>query len=364
MVKISLCMIVKNEEEVLERCLKSVEGIFDEIIIVDTGSTDRTKEIALGFTDKVFDYEWSEDFSAARNFSFSKAVMEYTAWLDADDVLIDYDRIGFLKLKEGLDETVDVVMMKYNVDFDESGNPNFFYYRERVVKNLPCFRFEGAVHEVIVPAGNIIYSDVAVTHKKLKVSEPSRNLRIYQNQLLTGKRLKPREQFYYGRELYYNNMYADAVKIFGKFLKDEKGWMENNIEACLFLSYCHYALGDNKKGLSALFDSLKYGIPRAEICCNIGKHFFDREEYKEAVFWYSLAITGASDGKNGAFIKKDYQDYIPYLQLCVCYYRLGEIRIAEIYNDKAGEIKPGDDKVQFNRDFFSSLTDQTPLTSV
>ena len=70
MVTFSLCMIVKNEERVLERCLNSIADLMDEIIIVDTGSTDRTKEIASNYTDKIYDFEWVNDFSKARNFSF------------------------------------------------------------------------------------------------------------------------------------------------------------------------------------------------------------------------------------------------------------------------------------------------------
>ena len=67
---ISLCMIVKNEEAVLARCLESIADLMDEIIIVDTGSTDRTKEIAARYTSKIYDYKWTNDFSAARNFFF------------------------------------------------------------------------------------------------------------------------------------------------------------------------------------------------------------------------------------------------------------------------------------------------------
>ena len=74
-VKISLCMIVKNEEDVIARCLDSVSRCVDEIIIADTGSSDRTKEICRDFTDKVFDFDWTDDFAAARNFSFSKATL-------------------------------------------------------------------------------------------------------------------------------------------------------------------------------------------------------------------------------------------------------------------------------------------------
>ena len=77
MITISLCMIVKNEEKLLARCLDSIADLMDEMIIVDTGSTDRTKEIAARYTDKIYDFSWIGDFAAARNFAFSKASMEY-----------------------------------------------------------------------------------------------------------------------------------------------------------------------------------------------------------------------------------------------------------------------------------------------
>ena len=103
MISISLCMIVKNEESVIGRCLESVKDIVDEIIIVDTGSTDNTKEIIKTFTDKIYDFEWIDNFSAARNYSYSKASMEYILWLDADDVILEEDRIKFKELKMSLD---------------------------------------------------------------------------------------------------------------------------------------------------------------------------------------------------------------------------------------------------------------------
>src|SRR5690625_4581747 len=74
---LSVCMIVKNEEKVLERCLESIHGIADEIVIVDTGSTDKTKEIATKYTDKLYDFKWINDFSKARNYAASKAIGEW-----------------------------------------------------------------------------------------------------------------------------------------------------------------------------------------------------------------------------------------------------------------------------------------------
>ena len=111
---ISLCMIVRNEEKVLARCLESVRGCVDEIIIVDTGSSDGTKEIAARFTDKIYDFEWIDDFSAARNYSFEQATGDYLLWLDADDVLLPADAEALLRFKAERLADCNVVMLRYN----------------------------------------------------------------------------------------------------------------------------------------------------------------------------------------------------------------------------------------------------------
>ncbi|MCE5264217.1 MAG: glycosyltransferase [Deltaproteobacteria bacterium] len=88
---LSLCMIVKNEEQHLVRCLKSIRDIVDEIIVVDTGSTDKTKEIARVFGARVFDFPWTGDFAAARNHSLAQATGHWILILDADEVLSPLD---------------------------------------------------------------------------------------------------------------------------------------------------------------------------------------------------------------------------------------------------------------------------------
>src|SRR5690606_26419850 len=122
MVTISLCMIVKNEEAVLARCLDTVKDLVDEINIVDTGSTDRTVEIANQYTDRVFHFAWTGKFADARNESFKYATKDYILYLDADDVLLEPDRQKFMHLKETLDPAVDSVSMYYDAGTDEFGN--------------------------------------------------------------------------------------------------------------------------------------------------------------------------------------------------------------------------------------------------
>ena len=134
MVTISLCMIVKNEEAVLARCLDTVADLVDEIIIVDTGSTDKTKEIAAHYTEKLYDFEWVYDFSKARNFAFSKATQEYIYSADADEVLDEENRERFRILKECLLPEIEIVQMKYGnqlsfgtvYNFDEEYRPKLF----------------------------------------------------------------------------------------------------------------------------------------------------------------------------------------------------------------------------------------------
>ena len=106
-------MIVKNEEKVLKRCLECLKDIVDEMIIVDTGSTDATKEIAGKYTDKIYAFPWIDDFAAARNFSFSKATMDYIYVADADEIIDEENKNRFKLLKQALLPEIEIVQMKY-----------------------------------------------------------------------------------------------------------------------------------------------------------------------------------------------------------------------------------------------------------
>ncbi len=352
---ISLCMIVKDEEMNIARCLDSAASLVDEIIIVDTGSKDQTVEIASKYTSKVYSYLWNDDFSDARNYSFSKASMDYCMWMDADDILENTEKEKFLQLKETLSPDVDIVMMKYHTAFDEVGKPSFSYFRERWIRNCSKYRWIGAVHEVIPPSGSIVYSDIAVSHKKIKVQDPDRNLNIYRKVLAEGKHLEARQQYYYGRELYYHKQYEEAVFVLQEFLLSEEGWIENKIEACLVCANCYNHLDKEQSALNALLRSMSYDMPRAEICCEIGKYFLDHGNYSIAAYWYETALGRPQNEYSGGFVLPDCYDYIPLLQLCVCFDKLGNRKLAKEYNEKAGACKPYSKAYLYNKQYFDSL---------
>lgn len=348
---ISLCMIVKNEEAVIGRCLDTVRDIADEIILVDTGSTDRTVDIAKKYTNSIYHFPWCDDFSAARNYAFSKARMDYQMWLDADDVIEPEDRAKFLEFKQHMPDA-DMIMMPYHTAFDQNGRPVFTCYRERLMRRSFGFRWAGAVHEAIAPAGKVVYSDIAVCHRKVQVNEPGRNLRILENQLRRDGTLEPRMRFYFGRELHDAGRDEEAAEQLEIFLREPDAWIENRMDACLTLSACYRALGRTERVLPALLQSLEWDTPRAEICCAAGTYFFERQRFEQAIFWYVLA-TRCARRDNGGFSSPDCYDYLPYMQLCVCYDRLGNTPMAEICNEKAAACKPDDQAVAYNRAYFA-----------
>ena len=166
MITISLCMIVKNEEKNLERCLKSYAPLMDEIIVVDTGSTDRTKEIAARFTDKIYDFKWVDDFSAARNFSFEKATCDYIFSADADEVLDEENRAQFSILKQVLDEEIEIVQMYYGNQLSQNSIYNFDKeYRPKLYKRLRKFMWQEPIHEAVRLEPVVFDSEIVIWHK-------------------------------------------------------------------------------------------------------------------------------------------------------------------------------------------------------
>jgi GT2 family glycosyltransferase len=351
-ISISLCMIVKNEEEVLARCLECVKDIADEIIIVDTGSTDKTKIIAGHYTDKIYDFTWIDDFAAARNYAFQQASKEYILWLDADDIIMEEDRIKLLALKQNLDPSIDSVTMNYNLAFDQYGNVTTSLRRNRLVKRLNHFSWIGAVHEYLAVYGTIMDSNIAVTHKS-EWHDSDRNLKIYEKRLATGEVFSPRDQYYFANELMDHQFYAKAIEWYQKFLATGQGWVEDNLSACRKLCDCYQQLGDLENAEKYIFKSFVYDTPRAEFCCRLGYLFQNRQQFEQAAFWFKLATELERPADNRGFIDHASWTWVPHIQLCVCYDRLGKYELAYRHNEMAATFVPDDISVLRNREYLN-----------
>src|SRR5690606_7395009 len=131
-------LIVKNEEKYLEKCLKSVIDIAGEIIVVDTGSTDRTKEIAANFTDKVFDFPWRDDFAAARNESIKYATKKWILCLDADEYLPAATQKQIIPLIKSYKSEKAIFDFKI---LDLSGTYQTTFFRNALFRNDPAIFF-------------------------------------------------------------------------------------------------------------------------------------------------------------------------------------------------------------------------------
>jgi len=350
--EISVCLIVKNEENNIRRCLDCVKKFADEIIVVDTGSRDKTKEILKEYTDNIFDFEWVDDFSKARNFSFSKATKEYVMWLDADDVISnkEIDKINLLKINM----TADTYMLKYVTAFDENCKPIFTYYRERILKRQNNPIWQGFVHEAIAPFGLIEYLDITIEHHKQSVSDPKRNLKIYQKHLKMNEQFSPREQYYYSKELYYNGYYKKCIKELKKFLKMPTKFMPNAIDAYLTIAKCFCIFENYSSALKYLFEELNFFPPSSEVLCEIGNCFLSKSDFQKSLFFYECALLTSPNTQSGMFVDNNYYYLYPHLQLTMIYYRLGNFESAKKHHILAKKYNKNHPSVIYNEQFFNT----------
>lgn len=352
---LSLCMIVKNEEEMLAGCLQSVVDLCEEIIIVDTGSTDRTKEIARAFTKNIFDFKWVDDFSKARNYAFQLASMDFIMWLDADDILLEKDRNELKKVKENLHESVDAVSMFYHTAFDQYGNPTFKFRRHRIVNRKNNVKWVGAVHEYLEVGGNIIHANMAITHRKHKKSDRTeasdRNIKIYENRLAKGDTFTPRDLFYYANELKDHRRYKQAIRYYEKFLNTNKGWVEDRIRAHIHMADCYRVNGQSEKEREQLIMTFMHDVPRPEVSCRLGDYYKEKRQYKKAIVWYELALH-VDISHSAGFQFEQYTTWYPHLQLCACYWHINEKQTAYEHHETVKQWLPDDERVRYNEQFF------------
>lgn len=316
MISISLCMIVKNEERVLARCLDSLCGLMDEIIIVDTGSTDSTIDIARKYTDHIYTFPWVDDFSAARNFSFSKATKEYIYVADADEVLDQENQKKFMQLKEVLLPEIEIVQMFYCNQMQYNTTYNFDKeYRPKLYKRVRQFQWVDPIHESVEIEPVIYDSDIAILHLPENNHAP-RDFANFQKQIAKGVFLSKKLHNMYARELMIagnDQDFFDAEAFFLSSITDERRGMDEVKECAVILAHI-YRLQKNEVSF------FKYAMkdvvtePSSEACYELGAFYQERKDYEEACNWYINAIEHATP-----ILNIQYQEELPKQALVECY---------------------------------------------
>lgn len=335
MITISICMIVKNEEKVLRRCLDSIKSLADEIIIVDTGSTDSTKEIASEYTDKIYDFNWIHDFAAARNFSFSKATMEYIYTADADEVIDEENRQRFLLLKDKLLPEIDIVQMKYTHQLNFNTTYNFDEeYRPKLYKRLRRFQWTDPVHESVILEPIIYDSDIIICHLPIS-NHANRDFDTFIKVIKRDGKLSKKLYEMYAKELYIageERDFIDAFSYYEKFAEEsECSERELKIYQCILVK-CYRLKNDSTNLMKFALKNLADGKASAEVCYELGEFFYYIKDYKEAILWYYNAAYETESELNIRY-SKDY----PLKRLAECYHILGDRQQEEAFLEQYKE---------------------------
>ncbi len=287
MITISVCMIVKNEERVLARCLDCLKDIADEIVIADTGSTDRTKEIAEKYTDRIYDFEWQDDFSAARNFAFGLCTMDYIYSADADEILDRRNTEKLKRLKETLLPEIEIVQMLYSNQLEYNTTYNYdSELRPKLYKRLRPFVWEGRLHEAVRLEPVIFDSDIEIIHKPESLHS-GRDFSMFRRAVEAEGELSGHLHEMYARELAVSGEDGDFIKAGDYFLKAaEKSADPEALKADFYiLVRAARASGNPEDMFRYMLRAVALGTV-SETAYEIGEYYRSRGETGEAVMWY------------------------------------------------------------------------------
>lgn len=234
---ISAPMIVRNEEQVLARCLDSIAGV-DEIVILDTGSTDSTGDVARKYTSKYYagEYKWDDNFAEARNRAVEKCTGDWIFIIDADEVLEEGGIKKIRRLIEGAGSEVEVVDFK--IVHADGGEYNYF---PRLYRRKPDIYWLAPVHSYLSKTGNM-KADITITHihPATRKRMPDRALKSLQKEIKRNPQAI-RELFYLAREYVYRRDWIPALYWYSLYLKRAR-WGPEIAEAYLQMAKCYWWL--------------------------------------------------------------------------------------------------------------------------
>ena len=364
---LSVCLIVRDEERVLGRCLSAAVQFADELIVLDTGSKDKSREIAGEYTNLVFREPWRNSFARARNFAASKAGCDFVMWLDADDVMSPDEIRKLIELKKRLTPETDVVCMTYR----NSGFLTDMALRDRIHRRELACLWIGDVHEAIPIDGSwnmLLCPEITIIHKKEHVNEPERNIRIFDDVRKDGRLSGAYMLSYYCRELALRNRTEQALDVWEELLAADPS--PDRVQyALVFLTGMLLRQKKYEKCRMMIRTALEqYGVPlSAFLCYHLGLAAERLGDCEEARRQYRLAIETPADLTLGMLAFTGYDNYLPCLKLCALAYDRGEKEESEAWNDRAGRAWPEGKAWRINRERFFSPPlppGREPLVSV
>lgn len=336
---ISLCMICKNEQANIGILLDQVCPVLEEVIVVDTGSTDDTLKILsdkqLIYPNlKIDHFTWVNDFSKARNYSFSLATMEYVMWVDSDDQ-VDQEALKNFKDSELNNKSVDCWILDYIYSSLPDGSPHIVLGRERIVKRSLNPKWCGAIHECIAIYNmRHQYSDkLKITHnQKGKTIDYNRNVRILESEYAKNPN-DPRTAYYYGKELF-DRINPKGLEVLKHYLTLDGKYWDDLVNAqfrlaCDDLVNGRYNEAFDRANQIFIADNSR---ERAEYYWIIGRIEQLLGNFKSAIRYYNICLDLKPESPR--VINKEYYTWNPMLRLAECYIEIGDVESSMRYFDK------------------------------
>ena len=354
-VPISVCMIGKNEERFLEKTLDALRGFLEkmpkgsELVFADTGSSDHTREIAARYTDRIYDFAWCDDFSAARNFAASKAGNDLIFALDCDEVPVEYDAQEFCRLTAEYSDCLgDIVRQDWSPESD--GSASLVTTDIRRIYDRRLYRFRGIIHEQIIPIlPRKLYFyklPILLDHQGYMGSLEERRKKSERNASLLRQIIEkePEEPYHYlqlGQSYHALDEWEEAVVWYEKAcsfpLTPDLPYV-----GTLLLNYGYdlLSLGREEEALKLLEKYYPDFFLSSDLFCLAGAIRQHTGEPIKAMLEYMNAILCPVHYKEGT------NSFIPYFQIGVIYEILGKREEALDNYRKCGDFPPALDCIR------------------
>ncbi len=335
---ISICIITKNEEKHIENCLKALEPYGQEVVVADTGSTDNTVSLAKKYTDKVFHFDWCDDFSKAKNFVAEKATCNYIVSLDADEYI---DKLDVLQIVSFLDEHPNAVgnIKLTNLLNSENGVVKNFIEVSRIYDRRHV-HFEDRIHEQLrrldKKKSEMATLNVEATHVGYLISEEETKEKNKRNITLLKKELdsepdNPYILFQLGQSYLAIGEDEKAFESYSKAL-DQNPPLDAPYVEPLIIGYGDASLAAEKfkeaLRLEEYYDSMNH---IGDYMYTLGKAYLINERGEDAIMAFKIATTATKVYMEGM------DNYYPLNALSVVYTNIGDEKTGKMYEREANK---------------------------